>query len=93
MDKSIITNLEEKVGRAIEVITGLKEDNNKVGKENESLKRRLEDLQIDFDKYKKDVEKKIEEASAPSSDFDSVEIKRRLSKLAGKLAAFEDSWI
>ncbi len=93
MDKSIITDLEEKVGRAIELIAGLKENNKKVEKENESLKRRLEDLRIEFDKYKNDVEKKIEEASAPSSDFDSDEIKRRLSKLAGKLAAFEDSWI
>lgn len=93
MDKSIITDLEEKVGRAIELIIGLKENNKKVEKENESLKRQLEDLRIEFDKYKKDVEKKIEEASAPGSDFDSDEVKRRLSKLVGKLAAFEDSWI
>ena len=50
-------------------------------------------LQIEFDKYKKDVGKKIEEASAPGSDFDSDEVKRRLSKFVGKLAAFEDSWI
>lgn len=93
MDKNIITDLEEKVGRAIELIAGLKENNKKIEKENESLKHRLEDLRIKFDKYKKDVEKKIEEASAPDSDFDSAEVKRRLSKLVGKLAAFEDSWI
>ncbi len=90
---NIISELEDKVERAIKLIAGLKENNKAVEKENESLKLRLEDLQIKFDKYKKDVEKKIAESSEPGSDFDGQEIKQRLTKLAGRLAALEDSWI
>ena len=93
MDLNIITDLEEKVGRAIELIAGLKKNNKKIEEENVSLKRRLEDLRIEFDNYRKDVEKRIADTSGSRIDFDCDEVKKRLSKLAGRLAALEDSWI
>jgi|GEM_PF-2613500 len=93
MDLNIITDLEEKVSRAIELIAGLKDKNKKTEEENMSLKRRLEDLRTEYDSYRRDVEKKIADASGSRIDFDSDEVKKRLSKLAGRLAALEDSWI
>jgi ABC-type phosphate transport system auxiliary subunit len=93
MNSNVISDLEEKVGRAIELITGLKDKNKKTEEENMSLKRRLEDLRTEYDIYRKDVEKRIADASGSRIDFDSEEVKKRLSKLAGRLAALEDSWI
>lgn len=93
MDLNIISDLEEKVGRAIELIAGLKDNNKKVEEENMSLKRRLEGLRAEYDNYRKDAEKRIADASGSRIDFDSDEVKKRLSKLAGRLAALEDSWI
>lgn len=93
MDMNIITNLEEKVNRAVDLIGDLKKLNTVLKEENDSLKGRLEDLRIEFEKYRKDVSKKIADASASRNDFDTDEIKKKLSKLAGKLAALEDSWI
>jgi len=93
MDLDVIADLEEKVGRAIELIAGLKDKNKKTEEENMSLKRRLEDLRADYDNYRKDAEKRIADASGSRIDFDCDEVKKRLSKLAGRLAALEDSWI
>lgn len=93
MDMNIITDLEEKVNRAVGLIADLKKLNTVLKEENDSLKGRLEDLRVEFEKYKKNVSKKIADASASRSDFDTDTIKKRLSKLAGKLAALEDSWI
>ena len=93
MDNNIIADLEDKVDRAIQLIAGLKDKNKKIEEENTTLKRRLEDLKSEFDSYKKKSEKRIADASASRVDFDSEEMKKRLSKLAGKLAALEDSWI
>ncbi|UCE67831.1 MAG: cell division protein ZapB [Candidatus Zixiibacteriota bacterium] len=93
MNLNIINDLEEKVGRAIELIAGLKDNNREIVEENMALKRRLEDLRTEYDSYKKSVEKRIADASGSRTDFDSEEVKKRLSKLAGRLAALEDSWI
>lgn len=93
MDFNIITDLEEKVNRAIDLIAGLKEDKKKIEKENTSLKRRLEDLRSEYDGYRKEMEKKIADTSGSGPDFNGDEIKKRLLKLAGRLAALEDSWI
>lgn len=93
MSLDSITDLEEKVGRAIELIAGLKDKNKKIEEENMSLKRRLEDLRAEFDGYRKDVEKRVADASGSRIDFDCDKVKKRLSKLAGRLAALEDSWI
>jgi FtsZ-binding cell division protein ZapB len=93
MDLNIIDDLEEKVGRAIELIAGLKDKNKKTEEENMSLKRRLEDLRTEYYSFKKDAEKRIADASGSRIDFDCEEVKKRLSKLAGRLATLEDSWI
>lgn len=93
MNLDIINDLEEKVGRAIELIAGLKDNNKKIEEENMSLKRRLEDLRTEYDSYKRDAEKRIADTSGSRTYFDCEEVKKRLSKLAGKLAALEDSWI
>jgi len=93
MDSRIFADLEEKVDRAIEIIAGLRENNKKIEEENRSLKRQLEDLRIEFGKYKRDMAKKTADTSVSRIDFDSEEVKKRLSKLAGRLAALEDSWI
>ncbi|UCC80562.1 MAG: cell division protein ZapB [Candidatus Zixiibacteriota bacterium] len=93
MNLDMISDLEEKVGRAIELIAGLKDKNKKIEEENMSLKRRLEDLRAEFDGYRKDAEKRAADASGSRIDFDCEEVKKRLSRLAGRLAALEDSWI
>jgi ABC-type phosphate transport system auxiliary subunit len=93
MVNNTIIELEEKVGRAIELIAGLKDKNKKIEEENMSLKQRLEDLRTEFDGYKDDMENKFADASDSRVDFDYDEVKKRLSKLAGRLAALEDSWI
>ena len=51
------------------------------------------DLQAEFNSYKKESEKRIADASGSRVGFDGDEMKKRLSKLAGRLAALEDSWI
>jgi hypothetical protein len=71
----------------------LKEKNKKIEEENKSLKLRLEDLRGEYAGYRKEMEKKIAETSDSRAGFDGDEIKKRLTKLAGRLAALEDSWI
>ena len=93
MNISIITDLEEKVNRAVDLIGDLKKLNTVLKEENDSLKGRLEDLRKEFNGYKTEVARKIADTSASRPNFDTDEIKKRLSKLAGKLAALEDSWI
>ena len=93
MNISIITDLEEKVNRAVDLIGDLKKLNTVLKEENDSLKGRLEDLRNEFEGYKTEVSRKIADTSASRGNFDAEEIKKRLSKLAGKLAALEDSWI
>ena len=93
MNLNIIADLEEKVNRAIDLIAGLKEDNKKIEEENKSLRHQLEDLRSEYNGYRKQMEKKIAETSGSRADFNGDEIKKRLLKLAGRLAALEDSWI
>lgn len=92
MNLDIINELENKINRAIEIIADLRTNKQKIEKENETLTRQLETLQNKFDKYKKDAELRITEVSNSKPDFDIDEVKSKLSKLAGKLAALEDSW-
>jgi FtsZ-binding cell division protein ZapB len=90
---NIITDLEDKVNRAVDLIADLKKRNTNLKEENDSLKGRLEDLRVEFERYKTNISGKIAESSGSRSDFNVEEVKKRLSKLAGKLAALEDSWI
>jgi regulator of replication initiation timing len=92
MTINIISDLEEKVNRAIEMIGELKENKRELEKENENLNRQVDGIRAEFDEYKKTAESKISEAINAKPDFDVDEVKTRLSKLAGKLAALEDSW-
>ena len=92
MTINIINDLEEKVNRAIEMIADLKQNKQELEKENENLNRQMDSLKVEFDEYKKTAESKIKEAIDAKPDFDVDEVKTRLSKLAGKLAALEDSW-
>ena len=92
MDLKIIADLENKIDRAIELIAGLSGDKLKLEKENASLKRRLEDLQGELDEYIKRTRSQVAKISSSRSDFDSRTVKKRLEKLAGRLAALEDSW-
>ena len=92
MTINIITDLEEKVNRAIDMIADLKQNKQELEKENENLNRQVDVVRAEFDEYKKTAESKIAEAIDAKPDFDVDEVKTRLSKLAGKLAALEDSW-
>ena len=83
MDLKIISDLENKIGRAAQMIADLKDETAKQKKENQEIRRQ-------FDEYRKELRKSEALVSRPG--FDSREIKERLEKLAGKLAALEDSW-
>ncbi len=83
MDLKIISDLEDKIGRAVDMIADLKNGTATQKKENQKLRRQ-------FDEYRKEFEKSKVRVSRPG--FDSRKIKERLEKLAGKLAALEDSW-
>jgi FtsZ-binding cell division protein ZapB len=87
MDTNVLQNLEEKIDLAIKHIDGLKVEKSKLEKENESLRRQLEELQINVDELKKS-----EALLVSKANLESGEIKARLEKLVGKLAALEDSW-
>jgi FtsZ-binding cell division protein ZapB len=83
MDLKIISDLENKIGRAVDMIADLKNETVRQEKENQKLRHQ-------FDEYRKEFEKSEDRVSRPG--FDSRKIKERLEKLAGKLAALEDSW-
>lgn len=92
MDLKVISDLENKIGRAVNMIADLKNETAKQKKENENLKRQLDGYRKEFETYEKNVMFKKSKAPVSQSGFDSRKIKERLKKLAGKLAALEDSW-
>lgn len=92
MDSRIISNLEEKIDRAVEMIRGLKNEKAEQEKEKEKLRHQLDDCRKDFQEYRKNANLKNSRAAKSSPAFDSRMVKERLKKLAGKLAALEDSW-
>ena len=92
MDSRIISNLEEKIDRAVEMIRGLKIEKEEQAKEKEKLRHQLNEFRKDFEKYKKGTNLKNPRAAKSPPAFDSRIIKERLKKLSGKLAALEDSW-
>jgi FtsZ-binding cell division protein ZapB len=87
MDTNILQNLEEKIDRAVEIIANLKVDKAKLEKENESLRRQTEEFRNNID-----VLKNSEASLVSRANLENGEIKARLEKLVGKLAALEDSW-
>lgn len=92
MDLEIISNLENKIGRAIEMIADLKEETISQKKENETLRRQLDKCQTEFKEYKENIRSENSKAAVSRAGQDGRKIKERLEKLAGKLAALEDSW-
>lgn len=92
MDLEIISNLENKIGRAVEMIADLKDETVKQKKENEKLRRQLDECKREFESYKKNIRSEKSKAIVSRPAIDSRRIKERLGKLAGKLAALEDSW-
>lgn len=92
MDLEIISNLENKIGRAVEMIADLKDETVKQKKENEKLRRQLDECQRDFKAYKENIRSEKSKATVSRSAIDGRKVKERLEKLAGKLAALEDSW-
>ena len=92
MSSRILQDLEQKVDRAVNLIAGLRSEKNKLEKENESLRRQVGDLRKKIEDYEKSLSKISANPAASRPGFDGQAIKRRLQKLAGKLAALEDSW-
>jgi FtsZ-binding cell division protein ZapB len=92
MDSRIISNLEDKIDRAVKMIRGLKNEKEKQQKEKEKLRQQLNEFRKDFEEYKKNTKLKSHRAAKTSPVLDSRKVKERLKKLAGKLAALEDSW-
>ncbi len=92
MDLKIISDLENKIGRAVEMIADLKNETVRQKEENEKLKRQLDECRKEFETYKENVEFEKSEAPVSWPGFDGRKVKERLEKLAGKLAALEDSW-
>jgi regulator of replication initiation timing len=92
MDTGIIKNLEINVGRAIEMVANLKNEKSTLEKENESLRRRIAELQGQLAEQKKGLVADTEARRKARQSDEYREIKARLNKLVGKLAALEDSW-
>jgi FtsZ-binding cell division protein ZapB len=92
MDSRIISNLEEKIDRAVELIRGLRNEKEEQEKEKDKLRHQLSECRKDFEEYKKSTKLKTHRAAKSPPAFDSRVVKERLKKLAGKLAALEDSW-
>ena len=92
MDKGIIKNLEINVGRAIEMIAYLKKEKSTLEKENESLRRRIGEFAGQLAEQKKALAAHGKALRQARPDSGLQEVRDRLEKLVGKLAALEDSW-
>lgn len=92
MDSRIISNLEDKIDRAVMMIRGLKNEKEKQQKEKEKLRQQLNEFRTELEEYKRTTKLKPHRAAKSPPPFDSRMVKERLKKLAGKLAALEDSW-
>jgi hypothetical protein len=89
MDSEIIKDLEKNIRHAVKVIASLKDEKLNIERENESLRHQVELLRKQVEEQQKALTKA--EASH-HRNIDNQEIKVRLEKLVGKLAALEDSW-
>ncbi len=92
MNSDVLNDLENKIDRAVGLIVDLRKEKEKLEIENHSLKQELKSLKS---KIEEQTEKlKNDFSGFPGSDGDSSgrEIKKRLRKLAARLAALENSW-
>jgi FtsZ-binding cell division protein ZapB len=92
MDKGIIKNLENNVSRAIDMIANLKKEKSILEKENESLRRRIGEFAGQLAEQKNALAAHDKALRQARPDSELQEVKDRLKKLVGKLAALEDSW-
>jgi chromosome segregation ATPase len=92
MKSGSIRNLENNIDRAIEMIAELKDNRRKLEKENESLKRQVEELRGQLAEQKKALSALDGASRHARHDGELRAVKARLEKLVGKLAALEDSW-
>jgi hypothetical protein len=92
MLNNLIKDLEGKVGRAITTIDGLNSVKGKLERENESLRRQVEDLQARITELELALVSRPEATPASCDGPDISLIKDKLQTIAGKLATLEESW-
>ena len=92
MNSEVLLDLENRIGEAIDMIADLREEKEKLDTENQSLKKQLEQFKTEIEEYKKKSKNEFSDPARSGGDFNGLEIKKRLKKLVGKLAALEDSW-
>ncbi len=92
MDSRTIKNLENNVDRAIALVAELKNEKSLLEKENESLRRRVVELQAQVAEQKKAIATRADALRHARQNGELQAVKARLEKLVGKLAALEDSW-
>ncbi|MEE9553356.1 MAG: hypothetical protein V3W18_03570 [candidate division Zixibacteria bacterium] len=92
MNSEVLLELENKIERAVSLVVDLRKEKEKLESENQSLKRQLEDFKKEIEEYKKQLRNEFSGSLKSDAGFDSREIRKRLKKLTGKLAALEDSW-
>ena len=92
MNTEVLLGLERKVDEIIKLIVGLREEKEKLERENQSLKHQLEGVRIEIESLRKEKQSDTSESAGFNLGSDGLDIKKRLRKLAGKLAALEDSW-
>lgn len=91
MNNDVILGLEKKVDEIIGQIVVLREEKEKLEKENHSLKHQLEGVKMEIEGLRS-KQKETSRTASRNLDSDGLAIKKRLQKLAGRLAALEDSW-
>ncbi len=92
MNSEVLLDLENRIGEVIDLIADLRKEKEKLAAENQSLKQQLDKFKTEIEEYKKKAKDEYSDPARSGGDFNGLEIKKRLKKLAGKLAALEDSW-
>ena len=92
MNSEVLQDLERKIDEAIEVIVGLRKEKEKLETENQSLRGQIESFKTIIEEQKEKLKNEFSGSPGSNGDSHSQEIKRRLKKLAVRLAALEDSW-
>jgi FtsZ-binding cell division protein ZapB len=92
MDSTVLLDLERKIGEAINTIVDLRKEKEILKKENLSLNKQLDGLKKEIEEFKKKLRKNASIVADSALSSAAPDIRKRLRKLAGKLAALEDSW-
>jgi len=92
MNSKVLKDLEIKIDEAVRVIADLRKEKEKLERENQSLKQTFIGLKKQIEEQKKKLKDEFSGLAGSNGDSGSREIKKRLKKLADRLAALEDSW-